>query len=235
MPGESTRPPQTNQASCSPSHSDLAVHALQSSTSDSSYCKYLLVKIGEVAGVALIDSGNTWRSIISRQFAIKLGLNLNSDIVRVKDVDSLGTAKEGADLAILGEPNRNLYIRLGNSATKFKFKPIIVDGMTMHVNIAGPFLKRHHIDQVHSRDCILVQGQEVKLYPELSDPCGLEVTEGNIINPKETILPPYSVNHIEMQIPAIKEGKMIADSGSVRGNLDFMAKYDCHPLSLIHI
>ena len=41
---------------------------------------------------------------------------------------------------------------------RYADRPIIVKGLTMAFNISGPFLKKHQIDQLHSKQAIQVQG-----------------------------------------------------------------------------
>ena len=57
-------------------------------------------------------------------------------------------------MKILGETKNNFHMTLGEFPTKFKFKPVVVQGLVSSINIGGPFLKRHNIDQLHSRDCL---------------------------------------------------------------------------------
>ena len=54
---------------------------------------YVTVKVGDLKGVAILDSGTNWRTAISPFYARKLGLNLITDLVPIKGMSSVGTAK----------------------------------------------------------------------------------------------------------------------------------------------
>jgi hypothetical protein len=43
-----------------------------------------------------------------------------------------------------------LPLQLGKISTHLKTRPVVVEGLSMPFNLAGPFLKRHGIDQIHS-------------------------------------------------------------------------------------
>ena len=110
MPGEMTRPGSPSQASSTNSvleqESILAHVANVDScaskgrvTERNPYCKYLLTRVNEVAGIALVDSGNTWRSVISTDFARKLNIDLEHDLRPLSNTQ-IGTAQKGASLKI---------------------------------------------------------------------------------------------------------------------------------------
>jgi len=64
----------------------------------------------EVNGIkvnALVDSGNTISNAISEKFAKTLGLK-KEDIEILPDLMTVGTAKRGQTLEILGRPKRSL-------------------------------------------------------------------------------------------------------------------------------
>ena len=86
---------------------------------------------------ALIDSGNLYRSAISLTLFQKLGLS-KADLR--PSTRKVGTAKQGADLKVLGELTRNLSLSVGGLETKFKFRPVVIEGLTMPINLAPSFL-----------------------------------------------------------------------------------------------
>ena len=192
------------------------------------YCKYALVKLGGLAGVALIDSGNTWRTVISCNFAKQLGLDLEKDLKPLA-VDTIGTAKSGETLDIIGEPFNYLTLTFSPLLTKFKVKPVVVRNLSMNINISGPFLRRHHIDQLHSKDCLKVQGHTVPLYASLPHITSTEKLLSNIILSKRVVIPPNSWTHCLAYVQEICEGHMPIQDGAVIGSIDFMSKFDCHP------
>jgi hypothetical protein len=66
-------------------------------------------------------------------------------------------------MRVLGEVIRPLPLQLGGISTCLKTQPVVVEGLSMPLNLAGPFLKKHKLDQIHSQDCIRFQGHDVKL------------------------------------------------------------------------
>ena len=142
---------------------------------------------------------------------------------------NIGTAAKGSTLKILGETKNNIYITFGAMSTKFKIRPVVVDNISMPINIAGPFLKRHNIDQIHSKDSLRIQGTLLPLLSEPSFPHNFEAIDASIIFPSDMTIPPYSANHVNLVIPEIQRGCFPVQSGSVVGSIDFMDKTQCHP------
>ena len=239
MPGEMTRPGSPSQASSTnpvlEQESILAHVANVDScaskgrvTERNPYCKYLLTRVNEVAGIALVDSGNTWRSVISTDFARKLNIDLQHDLRPLSNTQ-IGTAQKGASLKILGETKQNMHLKLGTCNTKFRFRPVVIENLAMPLNIAGPFLKRHQIDQIHSRDCLSINGQDIPLMNQIEYPNLTEKITGQIQLAQEWILPPFSVNHTEAVVIDVTERKMPEGECHIKGSIDFMATHDCHP------
>ena len=129
----------------------------------------------------------------------------------------------------MGEPKNNLHISFGKDMTRFKFRPLIVKDFSGSINISGPFLKRHHIDQIHTADSLCIQGKLVPLYSSLPCPTHIEAMTGDIITDSDLRLPPLSVNHVSLIVPQIVNKSMPASAGMVNGSISFMAKHDCHP------
>ena len=187
------------------------------------------MKLGSVAGVALIDSGNTWRTVISADFAKTLGINLLTDIRPLKNACLVGTAKSGETLDILGETKTYMHLSFGSLDTKFKLRPVVINNLSMNINISGPFLKRHNIDQIHSKNCLRIQTKEIPVFANLHDIKISEVTESRIIIPEAQIIPPSSYVHCKAIVTEIQNNRMPANDGVVVGSIDFMDKHDCHP------
>ncbi len=105
---------------------------------------YLPIILRGTNCAALIDSGNLWRSVISEKLASTLGLGKQS--IRPITTKTVGTAKAGAALTVLGELKRPLQLRVAQTGQTFPFKPAVVRGLDMSVNISGPWLQRHGWD-----------------------------------------------------------------------------------------
>ena len=113
------------------------------------YCKYLPVTINGIAASALVDSGNLWRNAISEEFLHQLGLN--KEDLRPLLNTKVGTASASADLEVMGETKVPLKLNMGGLTTKFKFRPIVLKDLSMHINLGGPFLKQYNIDPSSAR------------------------------------------------------------------------------------
>ncbi len=122
---------------------------------------YLPIILRGTNCAALIDSGNLWRSVISEKLASTLGLGKQS--IRPITTKTVGTAKAGAALTVLGELKRPLQLRVAQTGQTFPFKPAVVRGLDMSVNISGPWLQRHGWDHIHSRGQLIVGGKAVTL------------------------------------------------------------------------
>jgi hypothetical protein len=125
------------------------------------FCKYLLIRINNYTCSALVDSGNVWRNAICKDFAFNQ-MKLTKADIRPLYTKTIGTAQDGASMRVLGEVIQPLPLQLGRISTCLKTRPVVVEGLSMPFNLAGPFLKKHKIDQIHSEDCIRFQGHDVK-------------------------------------------------------------------------
>ena len=203
------------------------VNQLVASSTRDPYCKFALVRINDLLGTALIDSGNTWRTVISLRLAESLGYNRAS--LAPLNVGKIGTANANSDLKVLGELPTNLHIQFHACPLRFKVRPAVIENLSMPLNISGPFLKRHNIDQLHSKDCLTVQNYRIPLLAADDDFQQFECSTSPIVTADPVTIPPYSVVHIFANVPALQNGRMPKSEGCVSGSLAFMQKYDCHP------
>ena len=110
----------------------------------------------------MLDSGNTWRSAISRRLCRRLGIDVKTLLPLPNS--KLGTAKEGDHLVILGEVPRAIKLQVRGTGSTFSFRPIVIDHLAMDVNLSGPWLKQNRWDQIHSSDSLSIQGRLVRLH-----------------------------------------------------------------------
>ena len=153
----------------------------QSSHVSGQYCKFLPITIRNAATTALIDSGNLWRNAISEDFFRFLGLT-KEDLKPIAQ-EQVGTAKKSATLEVLGETRQYIHLFLGKLPVAFRFKPVIIKGLSMPINIGGPFLKKHNIDQLHIKNALRVQGQLIPLVSTHHfSPIPPEVIQSRLLN-----------------------------------------------------
>ena len=81
--------------------------------------QFLPTLINGIEVLALVDSGNLWRSVVSYDLFCQLGFS-KKDLQPLRNPITLSTAKEGQELEILGEPKNFLHLQLGGGRTRFK-------------------------------------------------------------------------------------------------------------------
>jgi transposase InsO family protein len=196
------------------------------------YCHYLPIAVNGHRCYAMVDSGNTWRSVMSLDFFEALGLDVNKDLRPVPD-KSVGTAKKGVTLDVVGELSEPVKLQFGSIETKFNIRPIVVSGLAMPFNISGPYMQSHSIDQLHSENCIRIQGRKVKLVSRSSRPptSPYESDVSNIYLTEDTVVPPYCSVRVAASVAGIAVGHMDGGDGIVRGGRtsEDAAVADLHP------
>ncbi len=180
------------------------------------YCMYLPVVLNSVPCNAMIDSGNVWRNVISESFAKKLGLQ-KKDLKPLGTV-SVGTAKAGAELSVLGQVRRPLELRLGGLPKKFKIQPAVIRGLSMPLNLSGPFMKAQGIDQLHSKNCIRVMGRLLPLSRMPNPPRSEISTVSPVYIAKRTTIQPAQQAWIRARLPEVERGRMPAGDCLIKGS-----------------
>ena len=114
--------------------------------------------VNGISCFALIDSGNTFGSVISSRFFNKLPGDL--ELVQVAGTATIQTAHASTSLQVLGRPRFPLHITLGpdSSYPKVQFRPAVVRDLSMDVNLSFPFLQLHRIDILQSKNCLSFRG-----------------------------------------------------------------------------
>ncbi len=125
------------------------------------------MRLGEVSCRALIDSGYTWRTVISLDLATTMGLKKRD--LKALPGPPVQTASEGVNLEVLGAPTRALELHVPYLGRSFKCRPAIVKGLSMPANISGPWLKMHGWDHLHTQDCLSIGGVKVPLTKSRSE------------------------------------------------------------------
>ena len=88
---------------------------------------------------------------------------MNTRQLDTSSAGTIGTAKSGSSLKVLGRLKKPIPIQLGPNLPKLSIQPVVIQGLAMNLNISGPFLAANKIDQLHSKNCLLVKGQYVPL------------------------------------------------------------------------
>jgi hypothetical protein len=193
------------------------------------YCRYLPVTINNVSCAAFVDSGNVYRTVISEEFAKQLNI-YPKDLLPLP-IDNVHTAQKNSALHVLGETKKLLrltvYPSTGNrDSVTFNIRPAVIRQLGMHVNISGPFLKQHGIDQLHSQDALqLEDGRLLHLMPSIAKDLEPEVATVAVRTDRKIRLPPQSVTHIQAVVP-----KMVANAdGVISGNKRLLDQHGVIP------
>jgi hypothetical protein len=209
------------------------------------------VKIGGQPAFALIDSGNVVVNAISEKFARELfGPNYLEHIKPLRNYSHVGTAKKGATMKVLGITKQALPLRFGGVSTQFLTNPIVIRGLSMAINISGPFLSEKGIDQLHSRGALRVKGKLVKLvtyqnsqyekarsdsqkmamiHRRLSS-LQQEPQEIRAYVKKEVTIPPNAAAFVCLRIPEIESGVLNDGEGLLQVSESFADSINGHPV-----
>jgi len=203
----------------------LVAHLTRLQAQRPHYRHQVPIELNGVCANAMVDSGNLWRNVISPNLLDRLGLG-PEDLRPVPGSTTISTAKAGSALRVLGETKRPLKLRLGAHGTQFITRPVVLDGLAMDFNLAGPFLQKHNIDQLHSRNCLRVQG---KLIPLVAGLTGQEATSGGAYLAEDVTLAPMSVNMVRLRVPEVIGRRMSAGDGILQGSIALMTKHEVNP------
>jgi hypothetical protein len=150
-------------------------------------------------------------------------MKLTEAYKRPLSIKTIGTAKDGASMRVLGEVTRPLPLQLGGISTCLKTRPVVVEGLLMPFNLAGPFLKKHKIDQIHSEDCIRFQGHDVKLLKRgKGSYTEVEAALSNVYVVKKTVVKPMQLATVTLRATEVEQRSMPAGDCVVTGSIGFM-------------
>ena len=131
----------------------LAIDALRG------YRTYVRVVIDdEVRTLALCDTGNSAWTSISKDLYRALDLGPN-DLEPIQGRDSIGTAKEGSRMSILGRTREEFEITLHPDLPPMKTKLVVVPDLGMPMNISGLDLEKYKIAIVAGRHLLYKEKQ----------------------------------------------------------------------------
>jgi hypothetical protein len=169
-----------------------------------------------------------WKNVLSLDFLHQLGL-ARDDLREVPGIQEVGTAKSGTGLKVLVELKTPIHLRFGGCATRFKCRPVVLEGLSMPFNLSGPFLAQFGIDQLHSEGALLVQGKRNPMVASLYLSADVEQTVSNLYVTEKVTVPAFSETKFAVCATAVEGGTMSPGDGTVTGSVYFS---DCHDLHL---
>ena len=135
-------------------------------------------------------------------------------------VKTLNTAKRGARLCVLGELPEPVELALPGVKQTFMTQPVVIQGLSMDFNLSGPFMKLCDMDQLHTRDCLRVNGVEVPMKSSWAAVWEAPEAMTRPLLLKETYkVEPFSVAHVQLgTLEAMRPG---VTQGLVTGSRKF--------------
>ena len=196
--------------------------------------KYCPITINDVFTKALIDSGNSAGTCISYKFAKKIGLtrdDLTGEAVEI------GTAKKNSSLTVLGKTKAPIWMRIGGLQKRYKLRPYVIKNFSSEVNISLCFLERHKIDQIHSKQCLKVDGKLVRLHDargvlhvdEVNEKRAARTETAEAYVNSDCTIPPNCAKFITLKIPKMQRGFMKISDGVISADEKFIQRNDIHP------
>lgn len=190
------------------------------------YATFLPVRMGNVQALAMLDTGNTYRTAINRDMADKLGLT-KKDIKPLPGYQ-LGTAAIEGNLEVLGECRKKLRLNLGGNTRDINCKPLVIGNLSMAINISGPFQRKHSID-ILANGHAQFQGRQVPLQAPDESLKHFASSHSLVYITKDTTVEAETGMYLPAVAAAVHDGSMASDSLCVVGDGSFTDKLDLHP------
>ena len=194
------------------------------------YHRFLPITVKGKQCSALIDSGNTWRNVISVAMMKNLGYTLD-DLVPLRN-SGINTARTGDQLEILGELPEDVQMTLGQTTITLPTRPVVLRDLAMPFNICGPFMQKHRIDQIHSKNALQCGGKLLPLMTcdSLAAPARENVPESSlvVIASPVTIQPFYSAV-VSLSVLDVLNNRMEPGPGIIYASDHFMKTTDTNP------
>ena len=186
-----------------------------------------------------MDSGNSFGSCISEDFARLLNISDARIRQSMSDPSEISTAQVGKGLPVLGRLTTPITVYFGGQNHGIKFRPYVLRGLSMPINISADFMETHRIDILHSQKAVRVKGKTIPLKdPTTKDQISaLEKVEWDSFKAyvaEDTPIPAHSARFIRLRVPEGETGELPACDVLVEAQAHFIERTDLHPsLSVI--
>ena len=197
------------------------------------YQIYLPVRLGNVTSVAMMDSGNLWRTAVSWEFAQKMGLN-KRDLKAIPGYGKIGTAAKNGALDVMGETIRKIRLNLGGGTRDLLCRPVVIRNLSMPLNVSGPFMKRNGIDLLHTGEAV-VQGRKIAMQTKQGDFRKMADAHSLIYTTEDVTVNPMERCWIPAVAKSVKQGEFEAKALVVVGDGSYAEKYDLHPMTNAYV
>ena len=178
---------------------------------------------------AMADTGNLFRLAISKVLADKLQIQ-QKDLEPLPGYTKLGTAAEGEELKVLGRVKRPLRLNLGCGTRDILVRPIVLENLSMHANLSGPFLRQHGID-VLSTGFAKYQGKMIPLVKGDGDLNALKSIYSFVYTAEDVVVGPNEGTRVPCVATSVADGSMKTSSLYVTGDGSYANRYDLHAVT----
>lgn len=113
----------------------------------------------------LLDSGNSFHTVISEAAYLKTGRKLD-ELRPLKGPNTVITAEAGRRLTVKGQYRKPVRFELGRSGVFISTRPVVIPGMATELNISRPTLLENKADLITSKNAILCKGRLIPLSPQ---------------------------------------------------------------------
>ena len=127
----------------------------------SDYKTFVPTRIGHVDTVSMIDTGNSFATVINGKMQKALNIK-KSDLRPYKGRTSIGTAKVAARMEIAGETKKEHKIYLSSSLPPIKTRLVILPQLGMPINISGRTLEECNMSVLAGKH-VIYKGTRIPL------------------------------------------------------------------------
>ena len=211
-------------------HVNVLTSHLQELQLHTNFPRHCPLFLNDVPFTALLDSGNLCGNVINEKALQRLGLSLD-EVEPIQDLPSIGTAKTGTSLTVLGALRRPLRLTFEGVRAPFYTRPLVCRGLAMEVNISGPFMQAIGLDQVHSRGHAVVRGVEIPLHiPDQQSARRERAQQSGVYSLQQVEIPANSAVFIPARIAEVEAGRIQASEGHVYGHEQLAMTHDLLPV-----
>ena len=145
----------------------------------------------------LVDSGNEWRTVISPKIAEQLGYKEHQ--LGATPTVAVGTAKTGTALRVLGELPCLVEMQFKDveGAPVVCFRPMVLAGLAVDLNISGTLLSQYKMDQLHSQGVLHYEGLDIPMHPA-PEPSKHEAHTSRLYALESKLFPAHSIDGIKV-------------------------------------
>ena len=154
-----------------------------------------------MATVGMADSGNTFYSSVSEDFAKAMGIDVRY-LRQVPGYERVKTASSDDDnLQVLGQVRKRLLLRLPKRSRPLYIKPMVVRGLSMPLNLSGPWMQKNEMVIDPGRG-VIYDGSLVPFTTfDAEKGEGFQHLTCALYTTKRLILEPGTVTYTDVRIP----------------------------------